>query len=182
MRSFVVLSLLTAITGCAAQPDTEPTAGTSSDLSSATWSPLLVCDGGAAVIDVDVNERRDFQLVVRDHDIVSYFESAFPGMTLANAKGEYIARSADWYPPGAFQKSDFHQFTEPGNAITGHPVTVVEREGNGVRVSLVEGKVGNLAPFCNGEPLPEENEGFGAGTLEYRVYHARADWLFRDCE
>ncbi len=98
------------------------------------------------------------------------------------AKGEYIAKSADWYHPGAFQKSDFHQFTEPGNAITGHPVTVVEREGNGVRVSLVEGKVGNLAPFCNGEPLPEENEGFCAGTLEYRVYHARADWLFRDCE
>jgi hypothetical protein len=179
MRSLLLLPLL--LVACAADATDEPISSVDENLGSVSWTPLLVCDGGAAVIDVNANERRDFQLVVRDRNIARYFESAFPGMGLTNPKGEYIAKSADRYHAGAFYKSDFHQFTEPGNAITGHPVTIVEREGAGVRVSLVEGKVGNLTPFCNGKPLGSEYEGFCAGTLEYRVYHAKADWLFRDC-
>jgi hypothetical protein len=172
-----------AFAGCAATSADEGEDAESSEanLGSVAWTPLLTCDGGAAVIDVNKNERRDFQLVVRDRNIVRHFASAFPGMSLANAKGEFIATSADHYHPGAFYKSDFRQFTQPGNAPTGYPVTIVERQGAGVRVSLVEGKIGNLAPFCNGQPLPHENEGFCAGTLEYRVYHAKADWFFRDC-
>lgn len=185
MRSVLFVAALcassTAIGGCAAPSASEPSGQSESDLGSVPWTPLLVCDDGAAVLDVNADERRDFQLVVHDPNVVRYFESAFPGIPLANAKEEFIARSADRYHRGAFYPSDFDQFTEPGDARNGHPVTIVEREGAGVRVSLVEGKVGNLAPFCNGEPLPSENEGSCPGTLEYRVYHAKADWLFRAC-
>jgi hypothetical protein len=62
----------------------------------------------------------------------------------------------------------------------GRPVTVVEREGSGIRVMLVEGELRDLAPFCNGQTLPEEDEGFCDGTLEYKVYRSKADSFVSD--
>src|SRR5262245_50108735 len=56
--------------------------------SSNAWAPLLRCDDGAAVLDVNTAERRDFQIVIRDSNIVDYFQSTFPGIRLTNSKGE----------------------------------------------------------------------------------------------
>jgi hypothetical protein len=93
------------VAGCSGgSPPPDPSDTTASSFTSSNWEKLLTCDNGAAVLDVNTAERRDFQFVVRDANIVRYFESQFPGLSLANGRGEFIARNFDRYHPGERRK------------------------------------------------------------------------------
>lgn len=63
----------------------------STKANAAEWQKVLECDGGAAVL--DIRERRsvelvDYQLVIRNPDIISYLASE--GLEAMNASGEVV--------------------------------------------------------------------------------------------
>lgn len=73
----------------------------------ASWQKLLECENGAVVLDVDTNERRHLQLVVRN-------AAAFPVLDQTITYGQVKTSSERIYrgdsPYGIFQASQFRHF------------------------------------------------------------------------
>lgn len=106
--ALALLSTAVSLTGCAAS--TSPTDdATSSDqaLSGVHWQAAIRCDG--AVLDVNEDERRDLQFVIRDAQAIAGMQhtadvSTFPPGSV-NAKGELIF--AGHVDRGVFRAEDF---------------------------------------------------------------------------
>src|SRR5436190_12379763 len=78
MRNFILLAALLSplTTACVDQTQDdqlEIDEEASSKADGALWYKLYTCNDGAAVLDVNGNERRNLQLVIRDSNIIKFF-------------------------------------------------------------------------------------------------------------
>src|SRR5512138_3640565 len=75
MRTFILLvSLLAPIAACTDAPDElELDQEASGKADGTAWYKVYTCNGGQAVLDVNGNERRNLQLVIRDGNIIKFF-------------------------------------------------------------------------------------------------------------
>ena len=124
-----LIGLTTACSG-GATDDPEAALGTSeANLfapSRVRFEKLFSCDGGAAYVDVNVEERRYLQLVVKDPNILAYLQRSraaslpfgatdasfrgFTGVKLFDAFGPKINASSPYSGRGVFDASQFTHF------------------------------------------------------------------------
>lgn len=154
----IAFSLLTACSGTDLTSE-EMGAESESPLSSSTWRGVLTCGGKNGIgIDVDTNQTRHLQAVIRDPKAVAWL-SAHPGGSrtsgVRNAKGEIIL---DGYAKNDVRTgADLRSFTRSAFSVSDAllPEAYVTREGHGVRVRLVT--------WASGREVETSN------------------WLFNDC-
>ena len=167
-----------------------------------TWLPVLSCDGGAAVLDVRADERRELQLVIRDSAVLTHF-APFEFFTFGQR--EFIVSNflrdplrlelsdptgpklVDAQLTGVFEPSDFRFFI--GNARVSRPNSTyagrfysVFRQGEGVRVELKEIKLNG----CAGEVRPRPcGESYGCGFFcdgpDFTSLETLVSWDFARC-
>lgn len=122
------------------------TLGTLSSAQAAWWAPILSCDNGAAVIDIDLGERRNTQLVIRNSQIISYFNQAGAELTgvswlvwdgrlhnLTNTAEETVIPGQ--MDSGIFQADQFRGFTSP-LSYNGR-LFFIRRDGNSLSLEVV---------------------------------------------
>lgn len=130
----LVFASFAAAAGCAA-PASDGGNTSEAAYSSTTWIKIADCEGGA-VVDVDEDERRELQLVVRNDEAAEYIlahgNDYMRGMQ-RNAKGELILGGST--DRGVFSPGDFRSFRGYGNQQW--PIYDVIRESGGVKVSLL---------------------------------------------
>jgi hypothetical protein len=137
------------------------------------WIPVLRCDGGAAVLDVNRDERRNVQLVIRNNNILSYLYRS-GAINLSWGQAEYIG--GGWVSRGVFHTGDFSELV--GGAGDGRNV-IVRREGSGLKV-LFE-RVTSWTEYpegCRGAELSMACEASGESRSNHQEL---ATWYFRDC-
>ncbi len=170
--SLARLSLLTAavvLPACAA----DDSIGSEEPLYSA-WSPLLVCNGGAAVLDVNAAERKQLQFVIRDGNVINYVTGAIhQQMRLNRGNGREIIATG-FSANGAFSAGDFRSFYEEASDYTSR--IDVAREGRGVRVrfSLHRREGGFCTDWCSDFCC-------GGYAGAHDVFDELANWYFDDC-
>ncbi|MDB4933511.1 MAG: hypothetical protein JWP87_483 [Labilithrix sp.] len=146
--TFLITSLVLA--GCAA-PTEETVDGSESALSSSPWEAAVTCGGHGLTVDVDRNERRHLQAVIRDPGAVAYLGS-HPGAGASgkpNAHGEIVIEG--FVTRGVFSAADFGGFRHSAFSVADAllPEAYVNREGDGVRVRLVTWASGHEVETSN---------------------------------
>jgi hypothetical protein len=96
----VVVTLLVACGG-----SSEPVNGDSANVTTSNWQQILSCSNGTVVVDVDTNERRNLQVVVRDASSFSVLDSSITFNQIKNPT-ERIYRGTS--PFGIFDPTQFH--------------------------------------------------------------------------
>jgi hypothetical protein len=142
------------------------------------WRKLLTCDGGAAVVDVDIQERgiyhtRAFaQVVVRNRDIVRYLRSK--GVP-ANGAGEVIIQGRANRP--VYYTHDFESVSS--TSIEGLSINAYAwREDQGLKILFKVFHPGRPCPdFCRESPYTTQCDSCGWGSWEEDL----GDWYFRGC-
>jgi len=125
----IVPFLATVALGCAAPTSDDATNAasidsTSSAQTSSQWQAVFRCDDGS-VLDVDTNERRDFQFVVRNDAAKKHLMTAYDVASFdwnLSPSGEIVFRGR--LEHGVFYPQDFTQ----GVAISGKPKVQVGDE------------------------------------------------------
>ena len=147
----VALALATfslAVTACGSEAASSSAA--SSDVTSAkeNWQKVLQCDG--AVVDVDLNERRNFQIVVRDSGKFAQLD-ALPFGEVKNAS-ERIYRGRAIDGKGVFASESFNGFfaNEVNSHADGTRPGYVVRSANAGGGTTVQFAAVNLAT-CGGQ-------------------------------
>lgn len=110
-KSLLLCPLLFVVAACTAEP-AAPETETSSTESAATavrWEAMLRCEDGS-VLDVNSNERRDVQFVVRNKDAIWWMQHSIECQWNAascptNAAGEMVFRGR--VDRGVFYEHDF---------------------------------------------------------------------------
>jgi len=169
----VLLLGLPLLFGCAGVEE-EPAVGGDSQ-AIVSWSTVLTCDNGAAVLDVDAGERRNLQFVIRDQRIVGYFASEVRVSTrgIVERSGEIILRGRQ--DSGVWNSSDFRSL----NGGVDNASVSVRREGQGVKVVFYQSMEWSL---CAGGEEPSPSTGMCPGeTVRGTTYNELANWYFRDC-
>src|SRR5262245_58128499 len=135
------------VAGCGSPPIDETVEQSPASLSPVVWEKLLTCDGGTAVLDVNSDERRNLQLVIRDPNIIGYLDSVGVVDPAYNARelvlSGYVAhvdfgspngpRMLD-YPfggKGIFDRHDFAEMIANYNYYEGGPFARIFRDGDG---------------------------------------------------
>src|SRR5436190_7887619 len=90
------------------EPDDIANAASSGKADGAVWLKVYTCNNGAAVLDVNGNERRDLQFVIRDRQAIGYLASQVRVSTqgILSPSGEIIIPGHQ--SNGVFSKDDFH--------------------------------------------------------------------------
>jgi hypothetical protein len=196
-----VLFVSFLLVGCGAPQDlpvdTEASAEGKAD-SATTWLRAFTCDGGAAVLDVSANERRNLQFVIRDQNIVGYLNSAGAVHSPYGAR-EVVASGwtgyVDWNAPdgpvvhgqpyggaGVFSQDDFHEMIADYNFFNGQSAsfTRVFRDGPGMQIQY--GRIDQTD--CLHTDCEYVGDGFGTvcncdrwGTRFTEI----ANWYFQSC-
>src|SRR5688500_15403217 len=100
----------------------------------AAWmKDILVCDGGAATVSIDLGERRHVRLVVNNRAIAEYFANRSQGrgpLDIRDGKIEIGDRLND----GIFDSSQFRGFE---TKLENYPAVQVYRSGSGLVLRLV---------------------------------------------
>jgi hypothetical protein len=139
------------------------------------WETVLVCDNGAAFLQVDSGERRKVRFVVQEPAIITYFlgTGAFrnAGTNFGNGR-QFIATS--WVQQGIFAAHDFHGVS--GNYNYGDSFTVM-RENSGMKILL---RHFNSWTACDGDISPSTGMCNGNSRSGTDV-HDYANWYFQDC-
>src|SRR5215217_7248180 len=96
MKHLIVALALTAVACTAPTSDDESTSSSESAATSASWRTVYRCDDGS-VLDVNTNERRELQLVVRNKDAIWRMQHSIECQWSAascptNASGEMVFR------------------------------------------------------------------------------------------
>ena len=141
--------LLTAITAVLTLPSVEAMAAYRQD--------VLVCDGGTAVVKVDIGERRSLQLTLKNRDIKHYFikeitksrndgiggmgYSGSIGGMLPEGKFELDIEINGWAQNGIFHSSEFSGFQAGENIHNSGVKDCAPHSGNGC-----PGSYGSNAP------------------------------------
>jgi hypothetical protein len=135
----------------------------------AWWKPILVCDGGAAVVDLDLGERRNVQLVINNKQIVEYFALNRGMQSSMNFSNGKIIVSAG-LNQGIQYSGQFHGFDS--NAANA-PAVQVSRDEFGLKVRLVS--------LAHKECIDwRANDFYCAETRDVPEVQY-ADWYFRSC-
>jgi hypothetical protein len=140
-------------TGCVAAAGDDPVDELDQDVDQTiSWHAMLRCGGGlGVVVDVDLAQRRDVQVVVRDPAAVAWLSShpGDGGAGTANAKHEIILHG--WTTRGVFASADFSELVVRGyfveDAVT--PAAYARRDGSGLRVRLVSWASGHEIETAN---------------------------------
>jgi hypothetical protein len=201
MRNLMLLLALFAplATACTDQPDElELDQEASGKADGAAWYKVYTCNNGQAVLDVNGNERRNLQLVIRDGSIIKFFndrgvvqshygdtELVLSGWTgyvdFGRAHGP-VLRYQPYGGPGIFNRSDFDhtELIANANYYNGGPFIRVFRDAAGIKVQAgqVEGRgCAQTETYCPGD-------GFDCQTScvdEYTEFVEKANWYFNDC-
>lgn len=156
-----------------------------SSVQAAWWMPILTCDNGAATVDIDLGERRNTQLVIRNSQIISHFNSARVDLTgtswfvwdghlhnLTNNGNETVVPGE--MNQGVFQPNQFRGFTSP--VSYGGRQFRVYRVGSGLKI---EAFVPGHGRSCDGD----WNSGGGCNNpIEVESEKKLADWYFQNCQ
>lgn len=150
----------------------------------AWWQSTLICDSGAAVVDIDLGERRHTQLVIRDANIISHFNNSGAALTgtswlvwdgrlhnLTNNAHETVVPGE--MGSGVFHPSQFQGFTSPVS-YSGRQFYVY-RQGIGLKVEVV---VPGHSEYCGGD----WNSGGGCNNpVPAQSEQKLANWYFQNC-
>jgi hypothetical protein len=160
------------------------------------FEKLFSCDGGASYVDVNVEERRYLQLVIRDPRILGFLQQTgaaslpfgateatyqgFTGVTLKENSGPKLDRNP-YGGPGVFAAQDFVHFIAGylrGVFLGGEdPLVNIYREGNGLTV--VWGTI--VSEECVWHSYNPDTQTSSCGR--YRTwFKKRADWHFLSCD
>ncbi len=156
----------------------------SANAQAAWWKPALVCDDGAAVVSIDLGERRNVQLVIRNADIIRYFNESrsltgtswlvWDGRLHNLTNNANVTMVPGELRKGVFASNQFRGFTSPVSYADRR--FYVYREGRGLKVTIV---VPAHWGYCNG--------GFDSGggcmdPVPPRPEREVANWYFRECK
>jgi hypothetical protein len=142
LRASLFLSLITFVGCSSADPAVEESSLTESALASKRWEPVVRCEDGT-VVDVNADERRELQLVVRNPRAIEALQHGIecqwdPAKCPTNARGEIVFRGQ--VDRGVFAPQDFDKFL--GWAVPASPdwlvAGLVDREGDTVKVQIGE--------------------------------------------
>jgi hypothetical protein len=199
------LCLFSILAGCEGVPpadfpvDTEAGAVDGKADQSLTWLKVLTCDNGAAVLDVNANERRNVQFVIRDQNIVGYLNNVGAVHSSYGAR-EVIASGwtgyVDWSAPngpavhgqpyggpGIFYQSDFREIIADYNYYGGQngSFTRVFRDGAGMKIQY--GQIEQTS--CLHTSCEYVGDGFGTvcncDSWQTR-FTEKANWYFGSCQ
>ena len=137
MKPSLLLLLVALLGACAAPTSDDDTSAEATEgaFSSTSWIKIFDCDGGA-VVDVNRDERRHLQLVIKNHDAAEYIlahgNDYMRGME-RNAKGELIMSGST--DRGVFAPGDLFSFRGYGNQQW--PIYDVIKYPGGVKVSVL---------------------------------------------
>ncbi len=192
----VVLRLSAACTDEPQREELEIDERASSKADGALWYKLYTCNGGAAVLDVNGDERRNLQFVIRDPNIMRFFhglgmvqlpygatELILSGWTgrvdFSRAHGP-VLHGQPYGSPGVFDRSDFTEMIGNYDYYRGGRFARIFRDGDGINVQFgqIEGRgCARTETYCPGD-------GFECSTScvdEYTEYVEKASWYFNDC-
>jgi hypothetical protein len=145
------------------------------EASASQWIKVLDCDGGAAVVDVQDDDRSRVQMVIRNSAIVDYFRrSGF----LGSNGNEIIASGYNGQPVHSGQ--DFRGLSSSEQVSYSDMQRVfVWTDGAGIRIKVESAHMGCPAD-CRENPYSMQCESLCVGA---HVGSRRdvADWYFRDC-
>ncbi len=149
MRTLCVV-LASLLCSCVDDPADE-TALAAEEGSARPWQATVSCGDGGVVVDVDRDERRSLQAVIRDPHAVAWLSShpGDGGAGLANTKGEIILHGT--VTRGVFTPDDFTGFDMRGYTVSDAllPQAHVRRENGGLRVQLVSWASGHEVETAN---------------------------------
>jgi hypothetical protein len=188
-----------ALAGCAA-PTTDADASSETSESAFTndWKTLLTCNGGAAALDVNGNERKNLQFVIRDLGAIRYLnqvgataspfgatEIVLSGWTGHVDWSEGLGPRLDAQPygaPGVFSPNEFKEMIADHNTYEGGfgRFVRVAREGSGLKVQF--GTIERRG--CAKTETHYVGDGFGWQTscvADYSAFVEKANWYFNDC-
>ncbi len=195
------LSLLGAVTACSFTGDASTAAesGEAAVISPARvrFEKLFECDGGAAYVDVNAEERRHLQLVVNDRGILLHLQKSgavslpfgareatfrgFTGVRIEDHFGPKLRAANPYGGRGVFSRGDFDRFiAEYRDFANDGPLVDVRREGDGLAVTW--GTIETLD--CAEWRFVPGGDGFPS-RHECVAHHSRfvevANWHFRSC-
>jgi hypothetical protein len=152
------------------------------------WGKILSCEGGAAYIDVNKDERRHLQLVVKGTDMLgklSLFGAVSPkfGATEAVLRGDhaYLKQVSPTATQalllnGIFYNHDFKQM-------------YIDRGGNSVLLLVLQGSelVIKKLSYSNGYSCSNYDETDGIcrdpeGAVYHQTYYFEGEYVLRNCE
>lgn len=138
------------------------------------WQPIVSCDNGAAVVDVNTDARTILQLVIRDQNILRHLHQAGV-VTLAYGQTELVLRGQQ--ENGVFNPNDFRHATNYGGVQ-------FFRDGAGMKLSFShDSKCWTEYPpgreNCSENPQSMACE--SAGTMKCERGSERANWYFQSC-
>ncbi|MDZ4662027.1 MAG: hypothetical protein SGJ18_10465 [Pseudomonadota bacterium] len=169
------------------------------------YQTALVCDDGAAVVDVDLSERKNIQLVIRNPKIVQFlYESGIFDRSLVplNCKqqgnqlkcdppSEIIIRGRNHivkgsqqdpgnlpgYPfyLGVFNKEQISS-VDAGDGLGSRPTLRFQRDGKGLRVAGYGFRQGHCEGFVS--PSTGGCQGRVVPGFEFEI----ANWYFQSCQ
>lgn len=138
------------------------------------WQPLIVCDDGAAVLDVNADARTNLQLVIRNQNILGYLHQV-GAIALRYGQNELVLRGQE--ERGVFNSNDFRSASNFGNVH-------FFREGEGIKVVFsADTRCWTEYPpgsSCAENPLSMSCE--SAGRMRCEPGRERANWYFRRCQ
>ncbi|MGZ3660412.1 MAG: hypothetical protein ACXVCK_09965 [Bdellovibrionota bacterium] len=136
----------------------------------AAWlKPILECDGGSAVVTVDLGERRNVQLTINDHNIADYFSRYHGYGSAMEIRDGRITVTAGLLR-GIFNSSEFRGFESD---VANAPAVQVFRDGSGLRVRLTSLAHKECIDWRANDYYCAETR--DVGEVEY------ASWFFRSC-
>lgn len=194
--SFVLATV--TLVGCAPPDPSDATAETTESALTSDWRQTLTCNGGAAALDINGNERRNVQFVIRDANAVRYLNQI--GAVSSRFGANEIVLSGwtgrvNWWDglgprleaqpyggAGVFSAGDFHEMIADHNTYEGGfgRFVRVAREGAGIRVQF--GTIEKRG--CAKSETYDVGDGFGTQTscvADYSAYVETANWYFDDC-
>lgn len=171
----------------------------SSKADGGTWYKLYSCNGNNT-LDVNADERRNLQFVIRDPNIIKFFNDRHVvqspyGATELILSGwtGYVDWSAPFGPllryqpyggPGIFNRSDFDHTELIANANyyqpKGSPFVRVFRDGAGIKVQA--GQINDT--WCGATAQNCPGDGFPCSTYcteQHTEFVESANWYFDSC-
>jgi len=202
MRTFIMtLGLGAALAACTdSQPGEQLQIDeeASAKADGSVWYKLYTCNG-SNTLDVNGNERRNVQLVIRDANVIKFLndrgviQSSY-GATEAVLSGwtGYVDWGAQFGPvlhyqpyggPGIFNRSDFShtELIANTNYYNANPFIRVFRDGGGIKVqagSINNTWCGATAQYCPGDGYPCSDY----CSEQHTEFQERANWYFDSCQ
>jgi hypothetical protein len=163
------------------------------DARAENYQNLLSCDNGAAVVDVDISERKNVQLVIREPAIVRFlygkgiWDASHARRNCRSENNQLICdppaeiiirginRTEQGHQQGVFSVNDF-AIGDAGSGLGSRPTLRFFRDGHGLKVagygfidSRCEGFISPSTGQCMGRVIP---------GYEFEI----ANWYFQNCE